>query len=71
MIDGKILMDKAAEEVIKANMAGDTSLAARVAALEAKVKAVLPTEAGTYNLKVTVDGTTVSYSYEAVPAAEL
>lgn len=60
MIDGKILMDKAAEEAIKANMAGDTSLASRVTVLEGiaqdlqyKVPSA-PEVAGTYVLKATV-----------------
>ena len=67
MIDGKMIMDIEAEKAIQANATGDTSLAASVAALSAKVPdATLPTTAGNYMLKVTVDGSKKTYSYVAV-----
>lgn len=69
MIDGKMIMDTEAEKVIKANMSGDQSLAARVTAVEAKVpNASLPAEAGDYKLSVAVDSATsaVTYSWVAI-----
>lgn len=72
MIDGKILIDKAAEEVIKANMAGDTSLASRVGVLEGFAEDMgykvpnAPETAGTYVLKATVAADlSVTYAWVA------
>lgn len=60
MIDGKVIQDKAAEEVIKANIGADSALAQRVTVLEGiaqdlqyKVPSA-PEVAGTYVLKATV-----------------
>lgn len=72
MIDGKILMDKAAEEVIKANIAGDTSLASKVETLEGFAQDMgykvpnAPETAGTYVLKATVAADlSVTYAWVA------
>lgn len=73
MIDGKVLMDTEAEKAIKANMAGDTSLANRVSVLEGiaqdlqyKVPSAPETE-GTYVLKATV-AEDLSVTFEWVSA---